>query len=91
MKVFAFLLLFVVGLVIDLGGAPNHDRLGFRYWRGKDFLWVLVSSKNTKTLSPDMPWVQYYDIPGAKGRFAAVIAAFIGAAFTVCTSILFLA
>ncbi|KAL8277072.1 hypothetical protein RQP46_010500 [Phenoliferia psychrophenolica] len=28
MKVIAFL-----GIVIDLGGAPNHDRLGFRYWK----------------------------------------------------------
>ena len=25
--------LIIVGLVIDLGGAPNHDRLGFRYWK----------------------------------------------------------
>ncbi|KAF8840422.1 general amino acid permease 1 [Paxillus ammoniavirescens] len=25
--------LIVIGLVIDLGGAPNHDRLGFRYWK----------------------------------------------------------
>ena len=24
--------LIIGGLVIDLGGAPNHDRLGFRYW-----------------------------------------------------------
>ncbi|KIJ21072.1 hypothetical protein PAXINDRAFT_96019 [Paxillus involutus ATCC 200175] len=26
-------ILIVIGLVIDLGGAPNHDRLGFRYWK----------------------------------------------------------
>ncbi|KLO14340.1 general amino acid permease 1 [Schizopora paradoxa] len=25
--------LIIVGLVIDLGGAPNHERLGFRYWK----------------------------------------------------------
>lgn len=24
--------LIIVGLVIDLGGAPNHQRLGFQYW-----------------------------------------------------------
>ena len=24
--------LIIGGLVIDLGGAPNHDRIGFRYW-----------------------------------------------------------
>ncbi|KIJ21075.1 hypothetical protein PAXINDRAFT_125740 [Paxillus involutus ATCC 200175] len=26
-------ILIVIGLVVDLGGAPNHDRLGFRYWK----------------------------------------------------------
>ncbi|KDQ26494.1 hypothetical protein PLEOSDRAFT_1057045 [Pleurotus ostreatus PC15] len=25
--------LIICGLVIDLGGAPNRDRIGFRYWR----------------------------------------------------------
>jgi amino acid transporter len=25
--------LIIGGLVIDLGGGPNHDRLGFRYWK----------------------------------------------------------
>ncbi|KAJ3554850.1 hypothetical protein NM688_g2893 [Phlebia brevispora] len=25
--------LIIVGLVIDLGGGPDHDRRGFRYWR----------------------------------------------------------
>ncbi|KAG8964150.1 hypothetical protein FRC03_002158 [Tulasnella sp. 419] len=25
--------LIVIGLVIDLGKAPNHERLGFRYWK----------------------------------------------------------
>lgn len=25
--------LIIVGLVIDLGGAPNHQRLGFQYWK----------------------------------------------------------
>ncbi|KZT38660.1 hypothetical protein SISSUDRAFT_1021229 [Sistotremastrum suecicum HHB10207 ss-3] len=32
--VFAFILI-IVGLVIDLGGAPNHDRIGFRYWKDR--------------------------------------------------------
>ncbi|GAA6014319.1 hypothetical protein JCM11491_005037 [Sporobolomyces phaffii] len=63
LKVFAFILIIIVGLVIDLGGAPNHDRLGFRYWR-------------------DSPWVQYNGIEGPLGRFASVVAAFVGAAFT---------
>ncbi|KZV88191.1 general APC amino acid permease [Exidia glandulosa HHB12029] len=25
--------LIIAGLVIDLGGGPNHERIGFRYWR----------------------------------------------------------
>jgi amino acid transporter len=25
--------LILAGLVIDLGGGPNHDRIGFRYWK----------------------------------------------------------
>lgn len=23
----------ILGLVLDLGGGPNHDRIGFRYWK----------------------------------------------------------
>jgi yeast amino acid transporter len=25
--------LILVGLIIDLGGGPDHDRRGFRYWK----------------------------------------------------------
>ncbi|KAG1755091.1 amino acid permease [Suillus paluster] len=25
--------LIILGIIIDLGGGPNHDRLGFRYWK----------------------------------------------------------
>lgn len=32
-KVICFLGLIFVSLVITLGGAPNHDRIGFRYWK----------------------------------------------------------
>lgn len=32
-KILLFVILIIVGIVIDLGGAPNHDRLGFRYWK----------------------------------------------------------
>ncbi|EMG47354.1 DIP5 Dicarboxylic amino acid permease [Candida maltosa Xu316] len=32
LKVLLILGLIIVGLVIDLGGAPNNERLGFRYW-----------------------------------------------------------
>ena len=23
----------VLGILVDLGGGPNHDHMGFRYWR----------------------------------------------------------
>ncbi|KAL3421550.1 amino acid permease [Phlyctema vagabunda] len=32
-KVLCFIGLIFVSLVITLGGAPNHDRIGFRYWK----------------------------------------------------------
>ena len=25
--------LIILGVVLDLGGAPTHDRIGFRYWK----------------------------------------------------------
>ncbi|KAF8580217.1 amino acid transporter [Ramaria rubella] len=31
-KVITIVGLIILGLVIDLGGAPKHDRLGFRFW-----------------------------------------------------------
>ncbi|KIJ21076.1 hypothetical protein PAXINDRAFT_96022 [Paxillus involutus ATCC 200175] len=33
MKLTMIIILIVIGLVIDLGGGPNHDRIGFRYWK----------------------------------------------------------
>lgn len=32
-KLLAFVMLIIFGIVIDLGGGPKHDRLGFRYWK----------------------------------------------------------
>ncbi len=32
-KIICFLILIFTSLVITLGGAPNHDRIGFRYWQ----------------------------------------------------------
>lgn len=31
-KIVCFLGIILASLVITLGGAPNHDRIGFRYW-----------------------------------------------------------
>ncbi|KAK0440399.1 amino acid permease [Desarmillaria tabescens] len=32
-KVITIVGLVILGVVLDLGGGPNHDRLGFRYWK----------------------------------------------------------
>ena len=32
-KVITITGLLILGLVLDLGGGPNHDRIGFRYWK----------------------------------------------------------
>jgi amino acid transporter len=33
LKVVSLMGLFLLGIIIDLGGNPKHDRIGFRYWR----------------------------------------------------------
>ncbi|KAG2034610.1 amino acid permease/ SLC12A domain-containing protein [Suillus americanus] len=32
-KVLTITGLIILGIIIDLGGGPNHDRIGFRYWK----------------------------------------------------------
>jgi hypothetical protein len=32
-KVLTITGLIILGIVIDLGGGPDHDRIGFRYWK----------------------------------------------------------
>ena len=32
-KVVTIVGLIILGIVLDLGGGPNHDRIGFRYWK----------------------------------------------------------
>ncbi|THH27767.1 hypothetical protein EUX98_g6416 [Antrodiella citrinella] len=32
-KVIAIVGLIILGIVLDLGGGPSHDRIGFRYWK----------------------------------------------------------
>lgn len=33
MKILLIIGLIIAGLVVDLGGGPNGDRIGFRYWK----------------------------------------------------------
>ncbi|KAF8552157.1 hypothetical protein OG21DRAFT_1523954 [Imleria badia] len=32
-KVTTIVGLIILGIIVDLGGGPNHDRIGFRYWK----------------------------------------------------------
>ncbi|KAI1621839.1 amino acid permease [Exophiala viscosa] len=53
--VFAFLKitliigLIIAGIVVDLGGGPDHDRIGFRYWKnpGPMNTYLVYGDKNT--------------------------------------------
>ncbi|KAF9532935.1 dicarboxylic amino acid permease [Crepidotus variabilis] len=35
-KIICLIGLLLMGIIIDLGGNPKHDRLGFRYWKAPD-------------------------------------------------------
>ncbi|KAJ6510097.1 amino acid permease, partial [Mycena vitilis] len=70
-KVITITGLIILGIILDLGGGPNHDRIGFRYW------------KNPYTTHwPVGPFVQYDGIAGAKGRFLGWWAVMTQAAFS---------
>lgn len=43
-KIITIVGLLIFALVIDLGGGPNHDRLGFRYWNDPGAMKTYVSS-----------------------------------------------
>ncbi|KAJ7667693.1 amino acid permease [Mycena polygramma] len=65
-KVITITGLIILGIVLDLGGGPDHDRLGFRYWKNPAI----------------GPFVQYNGISGAKGRFLGWWAVMTQAAFS---------
>lgn len=35
-KIIALIGMLLMGLIVDLGGNPKHDRIGFRYWNSPD-------------------------------------------------------
>ncbi|KIK66906.1 hypothetical protein GYMLUDRAFT_239115 [Collybiopsis luxurians FD-317 M1] len=65
-KVLTITGLIILGIVLDLGGGPNHDRIGFRYW------------KNAST----RPVIEYSGIAGNKGKFLGWWAVISRAAFS---------
>ncbi|GFP59569.1 probable proline-specific permease put4 [Trichoderma asperellum] len=46
-KIVALVGLLVLSLVIDLGGGPTHDRLGFRYWHNPGAMVEYIASGDT--------------------------------------------
>ncbi|KLO19293.1 general amino acid permease 1 [Schizopora paradoxa] len=58
--------LILVGLIIDLGGGPNHQRIGFQYWR------------NPGSLNTRSDLVSNVGL----GRFLAIISVLVQAAFS---------
>lgn len=56
----------MVGIIIDLGGGPNHQRLGFRYW------------KNPGALNARSDLVNNVGL----GRFLAIVSVLVQAAFS---------
>ncbi|THH09724.1 hypothetical protein EW145_g1807 [Phellinidium pouzarii] len=59
--------LIITGLVVDLGGGPDHDRIGFRYWNNPGAL------AQSDLVAPDRV---------ATGRFLALLSVLIQAAFS---------
>ena len=59
--------LIITGLVVDLGGGPDHDRLGFRYWKNPGAM------AQSSLVSPDK-----VDL----GRFLGILSVLVQAAFS---------
>ncbi|QKX54109.1 uncharacterized protein TRUGW13939_01192 [Talaromyces rugulosus] len=47
LKIMLIIGLIIGGLVIDLGGAPNHERIGFRYWNNPGAFNEYIDSGST--------------------------------------------
>lgn len=87
-KIITIVGLLILLMVIDLGGAPTNDRLGFRYWLGKYNLfpleWATLQFRNwySGLLVDPGAFNQLYDIPGTFGQFCAFWSVFLNAAFS---------
>lgn len=46
-KILLILGLIIAGIVVDLGGGPDHDRLGFRYWKNPGAFNTFLVDGNT--------------------------------------------
>lgn len=46
-KIITIVGLLIMAFIVDLGGSPNHDRLGFRYWKHPGAMKEYASTGNT--------------------------------------------
>jgi amino acid transporter len=86
LKVIAIVGLIILGIILMAGGGPNHDPIGFRYWRnpGKFGVWV-VHLNTADGIGPfNQVSIEGGDsfIPGTTGQFLAWFACLIQAAFS---------
>jgi yeast amino acid transporter len=70
MKVIAIVGLIILGIILDAGGGPNHDPIGFRYWR------------NPGPFAQQSIDMGAGYIPGSWGQFLAFWNVFLQAAFS---------
>lgn len=47
LKVITIVGLLILALVLDLGGGPNHDRIGFRYWNDPGAMKPFIADGNS--------------------------------------------
>ncbi|KAJ1018483.1 hypothetical protein NDA18_006634 [Ustilago nuda] len=75
-KVIAIIVLIITSLVIDLGGGPKGDRIGFGYWKNPGPMAQMFWSPDPLTGKPTG------GISGAFGRFLAFWNVFVQSAFS---------
>lgn len=75
-KVVAIIVLIITSLVIDLGGGPRGDRIGFRYWKNPGPMAQLFWKPDPVTGEPTG------GISGSFGRFLAFWNVFVQSAFS---------
>lgn len=78
-KVLTICGLILLCLVLFLGGGPDHDRKGFRYWKNPGAMKPLYASKSRK--SPFSPMVTDVYPEGDAGRFIGLWSTFVNATF----------
>lgn len=78
-KVLTICGLILLCVVLFLGGGPDHDRKGFRYWKNPGAMKPLYASKSRR--SPFSPKVTNVYPEGDAGRFVGLWSTFVNATF----------